>query len=108
MTAFHSEIDGQSKIANQEMEKHLQAYVNHFQNDWVDLLPMVEFAANANLSASTKIPPFQATRGYVPRMSFDPVDLLEELTRERLANSKTWSIAANIEEIWKFVRKKMA
>ena len=69
---------------------------------------MAEFAANANPSASTKIPPFQATRGYVPRMSFDPVDLSEESTRERLANSKARSIAAEMEEVWKFVREEMA
>ena len=87
-TAFHSEMDGQSEIANQEMEKHLRTYVNHFQDNWIDLLPMAEFAANANPSATTKIPPFQAMRGYVPRMSFDPVDLSKELTCERLANSK--------------------
>ena len=74
-TAFHPETDGQSKIANQEMERHLRTYVNHFQNDWVNLLPMAKFAANANPSATTKILPFQATRGYVSRMSFDPVDL---------------------------------
>ena len=107
-TAFHPETDGQSEIANQEIEKHLQLYVNHFQDNWVDLLPMAKFAANANPSATIKIPPFQATRGYVPRMSFNPVDLSEELTRERLASSKARSIATDIEEVWKFVRTKMA
>ena len=97
--AFHLETDGQSKIANQEMKCHLQAYVNHFQNNWADLLPMAEFAANANPSASTKLLPFQATRGYIPRMSFDPMDLTEELTCKQLANSKARSIAANMEEV---------
>ena len=81
------------------MERHLRAYVNHFQNDWVDLLPMAKFAANANLSSTTKIPLFQATRGYVPRMSFDPVELSEELIRERLTNSKARSIATDIEKV---------
>ena len=107
-TAFHPETDGQSEIANQEMERHLRTYVNHFQDNWVDLLPMAEFAANANPSATTKIPPFQATRGYVPRMSFDPVDLSEESTRERLANTKARSIASEMEEVWRFVRSEMA
>ena len=82
-------------------------YVNHFQNDWVDLLPMAKFAANANPSASTKILPFQVTRGYVPKMSFNPVDLSKKSTHERLTNSKAWSIATSIEEVWKFVRNKM-
>ena len=69
---------------------------------------MVEFAANANPSASTKLLPFQAMRGYVSRMSFDPVDLTEELSCKRLANNKAKSIATDIEKVWKFVRKKMA
>ena len=99
LTAFHPETNSQSKIANQEMERHLRAYINHFQNNWVDLLPMAKFAANANPSASTKIPPFQATRGYIPRMSFNPVDLLEDSTRERLANTKARSIAADMEAV---------
>ena len=98
-TSFHPETDGQSKIANQGMEKHLRAYVNHFQNDWIDLLSMAEFAANANPLATIKIPPFQATCGYVPRMSFDPVDLSKESTRKRLANTKARSIASNMEEV---------
>ena len=57
-TAFYSKTNGQSKIAKQEIEQHLCTYVNHFQNNWVDLLPMAKFAANANLSASIKIPLF--------------------------------------------------
>ena len=107
-TAFHPETDSQSEIANQEIKHHLWTYVNHFQNNWVDLLHMAEFVANANPSATTKIPPFQATRRYVPRMSFDPVDLSEESTRERLANTKAWSIASNMEEVWRFIRSEMA
>ena len=108
LTAFHPETDGQSEIANQEIKRHLRTYVNHFQNNWVHLLPMAEFAANANLSSTIKIPPFQATREYVPRISFDPVDLLEKLTQERLANSKARSIATDMEKVWNFVRTEMA
>ena len=70
------------------MEKHLQAYINHFQNNWIDLLPIVKFATNADLSASTKILLFQAMRKYILRMSFDTVDLSKESTRKQLANSK--------------------
>lgn len=60
-TAWHPETDGQSEIANQEMERYLQSYVNHFQDDWVRLLPMAEFASNANTSASIRIPSFLAS-----------------------------------------------
>ena len=69
---------------------------------------MAEFAANANLSASIKLPPFQAMWGYVSRINFNSVDLLEKLTLEQFVNSKARSIAANMKKILRFVRKKMA
>ena len=78
------------------MKKHLWTYVNYFQNNWVDLLPIAKFAANENASATTKIPLFQTTREYVPKMSFDLVNLSEKSTRKWLANSKTRFIAADI------------
>ena len=107
-TAWHPETDGQSKIANQEMERYLRSYVNHFQDDWVDRLPMAEFSSNANTSATTKVPLFLASRGYIPRMSFDPVDLQASSTRERLANAKAKSIADCMQEVWEFTRAEMA
>ena len=107
-TAWHPETDGQSEIANQEMERYFRTYVNHFQNDWVENLPIAEFSSNANTSATTKIASFLASRGYIPRMSFDPVDLTASSTRERLANAKARSIADRMQEVWEFTRVEMA
>ena len=73
----------------------------------VRLLPMGEFLANANISATTKVPSFLATKGYNPRMSFDLVDLLADLTRERIANSTVRSIANCMKEVWKFMQEEM-
>ena len=106
-TAFHPETNGQSKNANQEAERHLKSYVNYFQDDWVRLLLMGEFSANANVSATTKVPPFLATRGYNPRMSFDPVDLSADSTKEKIANSMATLIANHIEEVWDFIQEEM-
>ena len=68
---------------------------------------MGEFLANVNVLATIKVPPFLATKSYNPRMSFDPVDLSADLTRERIANSTARSIANHIEEIWEFMQKEM-
>ena len=95
--AFYPETDGQSKNANQEAEQHLRSYVNHFQDDWVRLLSMGEFSANANVSATTKVPPFLATKGYNPKMSFNPVELSVDSTREKITNSTVRSIMNRIE-----------
>ena len=68
---------------------------------------MGEFSANANISATTKVPPFLATRDYNPRMSFDPVDLSIDFTKERIINSMATSIANCIEEVWDFMQEEM-
>ena len=107
-TAWHPETDGQSEIANQEMERYLRSYVNHFQDDWVERLPMAEFSSNSNTSATTKVPPFLVSRGYIPRMSFEPVDLTASSTRERLANARAKSITDCMQEVWEFIRAEMA
>lgn len=51
-TSFHPETDGQSEVANQEMERYLRAFCNYGQDDWTDILPIAEFAAN-NLESVT-------------------------------------------------------
>ena len=106
-TAFHPETDNQSKNANQEAEQHLRSYVNYFQDDWVWLLLIGEFSANANVSATTKVPLFLATKSYNPRMSFNSVDLSADLTRERIINSMAKLIANRMEEVWEFMQNKM-
>ena len=68
---------------------------------------MGEFSANANVSVTTKVPPFLATKGYNPKMSFNPVDLSADLTRERIVNSTARSIAKHIEKVWDFMQEEM-
>ena len=106
-TAFYLETNGQSKNTNQEMEQHLRSYVNHFQDNWVRLLLMGEFSVNANISATTKVPLFLAIKGYNPRVSFDPVNLSANSTKEKIANSTARSIANCMEEVWDFMQKEM-
>ena len=107
-TAWHPKTDGQSKIANQEMEKYLRSYVNHFQDDWVERLPVAKFSSNANTSATTKMPLFLVSCGYISHMSFDPVDLSALSTCERIANAKARSVADRMQEVWDFTRAEMA
>ena len=106
-TAFHPETDGQSEIANQEIERHLRSFTNYFQDNWVKLLPMAEFAANSGEAETTHLSPFMANRGYEPRMSFTLTDLSADTTRQRLANEKAKDITEDMEKVWDFVRNSM-
>jgi len=55
---------------NASMELSLQVFINHQQDDWVQWLPLAEFAANNGISETTKSTPFIAVQGTDPRMSF--------------------------------------
>jgi hypothetical protein len=51
---------------NTGMEQYLRIFVSHPQDDWVQWLPLAEFAANDGVSESTKCSPFFAVTGTDP------------------------------------------
>ena len=106
-TSFHPKIDGQSEIANQEMEKHLCIFINYQQDDWANKLLMAEFAANNNDFASTKLSPFFASQGLYPRMSFDIIYLSDKTTHEQINKKKAIDISKAIQSIWKCAQKSL-
>jgi hypothetical protein len=57
-TAYHPQTDGQTERLNQELEQYLWLYVNHMQTDWVDWLPVAEFAYNNREHLATGFSPF--------------------------------------------------
>ena len=70
-TAFHPETDGQTEIANQELERYLRTYTSYLQDDWDEWLIEAEAAINGHPSESTKISPFFATNGFEPLNPFN-------------------------------------
>ena len=75
-TAHHAQTDGQTEIINQHIATRIQPFINHHQDNWSELLLMVDFAAAALPSETTRASPFLIDRGYEPRTSFDwhPID----------------------------------
>ena len=57
-TAFHPQTDGQTESPNQTMEQYLRAFCNYEQDNWVELLPLAEFAYNNSIHHSTLMTPF--------------------------------------------------
>jgi len=71
-SAFHPQTNGQTERINAELEQYLRLYVNWAQDDWVDWLPLAEFAGNNTVSETTGTSPFFANYGFHPRMGVEP------------------------------------
>ena len=71
-TAYHPQTDGQSERTNQEVEQALRSVVNFHQDDWVDWMPVVEFALNNRFVKSLGTTPFYANYGFHPRIGSLP------------------------------------
>src|SRR6185369_5245653 len=71
-SGYHPEGDGQTECTNQTLEQYLCIFCNYQQDNWSGLLPLVEFAYNNTLSATTGVSPFYANKGYHPNLSIHP------------------------------------
>ena len=74
-TAFHPQTDGATEWANRSIGQILRMIINDDQRNWADKCPMVEFALNSSVSATTEFTPFELNQGYMPQIkmptSFD-------------------------------------
>ncbi|KAJ3476377.1 hypothetical protein NLI96_g11201 [Meripilus lineatus] len=68
-TAYHPQTDGLTERTNQTIEAYLHAFCSYQQDDWVDYLPLGEFAFNNNENSSTKQTPFFANYAFHPTFS---------------------------------------
>ena len=71
------------------MEQYLRTFCNYEQDNWVELLPLAEFAYNHAIHASTRMTPFWANYHYHPVMQFkapkQPSNLKSEIQADTMA-----------------------
>jgi len=63
-SGYHLEANSQAERTNQTLEQYLYIYCNYQQDNWSELLPLVEFAYNNAPSATTGVFLFFANKGY--------------------------------------------
>ena len=78
LTAFHSETDEQTEIANTIMKQYLQMYCSYLQDDWEKWLPLAEFTTNNTTNKSTDITPFYAIYEQDPQIGFESQTEIDE------------------------------
>ena len=84
------------------MEEYLHLYVNHHQDDWVDWLPLCNFAANNATSETIQVSPFFTTFGRDFRMNFDHDQPIENPVQAYVHEA-----AAKLRKIYDLVRAEM-
>ena len=72
---------------NQELDQFLRLFVNKWQDDWYDLLPITEFQHNNYVHSMTQQSPFLLDTGQIPCMGFEPrqdpssLEMVNEFTK---------------------------
>ena len=67
LSTYHLQMDGQIERVNQVLEHYLQCTINYHKDNWVDFLPLAEFAYNNTFHESIKQTLFFANYGHHAR-----------------------------------------
>ena len=78
-TAFHTQIDGQTKRVNQVMEYILRSCLFDFEGSWKEYLYLIEFAYNNSYHSSIGMAPFEALYGRPCRTPMCWAEVVEEV-----------------------------
>ena len=71
-SGYYPKGDGQTERTNQTLEQYLHVYCNYQQDNWSELLLLMEFVYNNALSATTSVSPFFANKGYHLNITVHP------------------------------------
>jgi len=85
---------------NQTLEQYLCIYCNYQQDNWSELLPLVEFAYNNAPSATTGVSLFFANKGYHPNLSVYP--------EQDITSSHIYDFIIDLDELQGMLKEKIA
>src|SRR5450432_4017507 len=97
-TAFHPQTDGQTEIMNQYMDQRLRPFVNYYQDNWSEMLPLMDYAQFNLPHSSIGMSPFQLVNGRLPRTSFDWNTPKASTVQEKLNQDRAIQIATRMHE----------
>ena len=66
-TARHQQANGQVEIQGRIAKRILRKYANYHQDNWEEMLPLVEFSMNNSEHSATGYSPFYLFNGFEPR-----------------------------------------
>jgi len=106
-TADHAQTDGQTENMNQWIDQRLRPFINYYQDNWSELIPIMDYAQATLPQDSTTLPPIQIELGYVPRTSFDwsrPVTDEPVSVRKQFSRDEAVEFAKRMHGAWEIAR----
>ena len=90
-SGYHPKGDGQTEPTNQTLEQYLYVYCNYQQDNWSELLSLVEFAYNNVLSTTTGVFLFFTNKRYHPNITVHP--------KHNIASSQACNFTVDLNEL---------
>jgi len=90
-SGYYPEGDRQTECTNQMLEQYLRIYCNYQQDNWFELLPLVEFAFNNALSTTTSVSLFFANKEYYLNITVHP--------KHNIASSRACNFTVDLNEL---------
>lgn len=91
---YHAPTNGNTEVFNQYLDQRLRPFVNHFQDNWSELLPSMDHAQSVLNHESIGMSPYELLHGCKPAIFFDwklrtkqASTALEKINREE---AQTW------------------
>jgi hypothetical protein len=107
-TAEQPQTDGQTEIVNQYIDQRLRPFVSYYQDDWDELLPIVDFAQASLPHEAIGQSSFQTEMAFEPRTSFDWKEIQDTASAsERLNRQEAQAYVKRIQQSWEFARSDM-
>jgi transposase InsO family protein len=103
-TAFHPQTDGQTEVMNQYLDQRLRPFVNYYQDNWSELLPIMDYAQLTLPHDSIGMSPFELLNAYPPRTSFDWQTPTATTARERLSQEEAQEVVRTLQSAWETAR----
>jgi len=90
---------------NQYIDQRLRPFVSYYQDNWSELMPLMDHAQLVLPHSSIGMSPFQLLYGYEPRTSFDWKSPAEPATaREQLSHQEAFLMAQRMHDTWQTAR----
>ncbi len=105
---YHSQINDQTKRANQNVKRYLWSYCLYMQDDWFIWLSMIKFTDNNAISSSIEQSTFFLNKNFHSHMSFDLNSIKYEITRVRIKAGKAENIFEHMKQSLALIKQVLA